>query len=867
MECLVALLPNKTKGSNVIFLMRCIFKVISTLLFSFILTNTYAQSINNLNGRDYHEGDGAIQIDYSVEIERNGFNFAGATLEIRITNPDSLDFLDIEDGGRLSKAGNALLWNDERIGTINHINNGLNGNALQIIFQGNTLIPYADFETGDLTSWYVDTSMNQMNGQSWAEGPPNGFETDRNPTVDDWTENNLLPTVSTAIVTNEDAHRGEYSLRLDLSARISSYNELGSQLGYGTLHSPSVISAPFFGQAGDSISLWYKAANTVNTDDFKDIFGFVFNDKNENGVWDEGEFIKQLFHDFGPVVDSWINPKESLSFGGDNLRFWFLNGSYDFKRGNKVGCDLYIDDIYLKPHNYIEPNTEILKSVIEHITYENKCGRVEDRNFEVKIINGSDSIVESGTIVFYSEPPVFSLVEDISLSVNEASCSAILVEYPEIIATDACSVVIHKIAGIGEAGQYPLGSNVEAWVATDASGNTDTMSFTINIIDTVPPVIDTIEDIYVLADSGKCSVTLADYPDINVPEDCGITYDSIDALGRSGEFPLGETVETWIATDIAGNSDTISFNVIVEPVNSPPSMDNIEEIVGKENESITIPITGISTGKDCEEQLIDTIICTFDNTDLVGQLTVNFIPGDTVGSIVIDFVEYSWGTVNVKLLVKDNGGTENGGVDSLIKEFAVVVEDVNHPPYVLNPIEDKEVNVGKTLEMDIPSALGEIFDDVDNDQMEISVSLESGEELPPWGYFSGELLRVTPLEADTGLYNILVTAKDVGGLVATDVFKIQIIQESTGIDELEKFVFLKLYPNPTRSMVNIEINGNYHSGVEVSVLNISGKEVYRNEYSITNIIQFSLDNCIAGMYFIKLKIDGVEVIKKLILEQ
>ena len=279
------------------------------------------------------------------------------------------------------------------------------------------------------------------------------------------------------------------------------------------------------------------------------------------------------------------------------MRFWFLNGSYDYRAGFKVGCDLYIDDIYLKPHNYIEPNAEILKSVIEHITYENKCGRVEDRNFDVKIINGSDSIVESGTIVFYSEPPVFSLVEDITLPVDEASCSATLVDYPEIIATDACSVVIHKIAGIGEAGQYPLGSNVEAWVATDASGNTDTMSFTINIIDTVPPVIDTIEDIYVLADSGKCSVTLADYPDINVPEDCGITYDSIDALGRSGEFPLGETTETWIATDIAGNSDTISFNVIVEPVNSPPSMDNIEEIVGKENESITIPITGISTGK------------------------------------------------------------------------------------------------------------------------------------------------------------------------------------------------------------------------------------------------------------------------------
>ena len=868
MECLVALLPNKTKGSNVIFLMRCIFKVVNTLLFSFIiLTNTYAQSINNLNGEDYHEGDIPLRIDSNIGIEQNGFNFAGATLEIRITNPDSLDFLDIEDGGRLSKAGNALLWNDARIGTINHINNGLNGKALQIIFQGNTLIPYADFESGDLTSWHVDTTMNQMIGQSWAQGPPPGFETDTNATVDDHKPYNLFPGSSNAKVTEEARHSGKYGLRLDMSGRIFSYNDLGSEYGYGTIHSPSVVSAPFFGQAGDSISLWYNAANTVRTDDYKDIFGFVFIDANNNAKWDEGEFPQQLFRDFGPATDEWINRREELNLTGDNLRFWFLNGSYDYRAGFKVGCDLYIDDIYLKPHNYIEPNTEILKSVIEHITYENKCGRVEDRNFEVKIINGSDSIVENGTIGFYSEPPVFSLVQDITLSVNEASCSAILVEYPEIIATDSCSVVIHKIAGIGEAGQYPWGPNTETWVATDASGNTDTMSFTINIIDTVPPVIDTIEDIYVLADSGKCSVTLADYPEIDVPEDCGISYEKIAGLGRSGEFPLGETTETWIATDIAGNSDTISFNVIVEPVNSPPSMDNIEEIVGKENESITIPIAGISTGKDCEEQLIDTIICTFDNTDLVGQLTVNFIPGDTVGSIVIDFVEYSWGTVNVKLLVKDNGGTENGGVDSLIKEFAVVVEDVNHPPYVLNPIEDKEVNVGKTLEMDIPSALGEIFDDVDNDQMEISVSLESGEELPPWGYFSGELLRVTPLEADTGLYNILVTAKDVGGLVATDVFKIQIIQESTGIDELEKFVFLKLYPNPTRSMVNIEINGNYHSGVEVSVLNISGKEVYRNEYSITNIIQFSLDNCIAGMYFIKLKIDGVEVIKKLILEQ
>ena len=99
---------------------------------------------------------------------------------------------------------------------------------------------------------------------------------------------------------------------------------------------------------GDKLSLWYNAAET---DDYADFYGLIFNDANGNETWDGEEPWQMLFHEIGPTTGGWINLTTSLELEGKDLRFWFINGSYDNSGGNKVGSYLSIDDIILTCEN------------------------------------------------------------------------------------------------------------------------------------------------------------------------------------------------------------------------------------------------------------------------------------------------------------------------------------------------------------------------------------------------------------------------------------------------------------------------------------------------------------------------------------
>ena len=65
----------------------------------------------------------------------------------------------------------------------------------------------------------------------------------------------------------------------------------------------------------------------------------------------------------------------------------------------------------------------------------------------------------------------------------------------------------------------------------------------------------------------------------------------------------------------------------------------------------------------------------------------------------------------------------------------------------------------------------------------------------------------------------------------------------------------------------MEISGNNGSDVEVVVMNITGKEVLRKDFQTTDAIQFDMSEHVSGMYFVKLNVDGNEVVKKLILDR
>jgi len=76
-----------------------------------------------------------------------------------------------------------------------------------------------------------------------------------------------------------------------------------------------------------------------------------------------------------------------------------------------------------------------------------------------------------------------------------------------------------------------------------------------------------------------------------------------------------------------------------------------------------------------------------------------------------------------------------------------------------------------------------------------------------------------------------------------------------------------IYPNPTSDKVNIEFKNNFAGVVEVSFYTITGKLALCKSYSNTKSISFSMKDHVSGMYFVKLNLEGKEIVKKLVLNK
>ena len=313
------------------------------------------------------------RLDSNVTVVSAEDDFSNGHIEVEILDATTYDELRLYEEGSLSIDGSAVFWGDERIGTIDNELDGTDGH-FRINFSSNAPLVNADFESGDFTGWNVNTSNNQMMGQVWSEGPlydgtPPSVSKDSDPTFDDQDSGS-----GTAIVDSSDAYSGSYSAKLNISGHVTS--------GYGTGHSPSMTSSLFSANVGDSIVMHWKAAKTS---DYYDVFGFVFEDKNTNGVWDTDESLQRLFHETGDQTSGWEDLETQLTIGG-NLRFWFINGTYDQTGGKAIGSYLYIDGIELQIANVGVVDREIAEYIIEHIEYRNTaCSPITTKEYEIRL--------------------------------------------------------------------------------------------------------------------------------------------------------------------------------------------------------------------------------------------------------------------------------------------------------------------------------------------------------------------------------------------------------------------------------------------------------------------------------------------------
>jgi len=95
-------------------------------------------------------------------------------------------------------------------------------------------------------------------------------------------------------------------------------------------------------------------------------------------------------------------------------------------------------------------------------------------------------------------------------------------------------------------------------------------------------------------------------------------------------------------------------------------------------------------------------------------------------------------------------------------------------------------------------------------------------------------------------------------------------QPTVGIEEPyegnSSYLKLKIFPNPTNQVVNIEIDGKSNTDALVSIYDLSGRLVLSNTYMITqgsNILNINVGNLNKGTYLIKTQLDGKTFSNKL----
>lgn len=312
-----------------------------------------------------------------------------------------------------------------------------------------------------------------------------------------------------------------------------------------------------------------------------------------------------------------------------------------------------------------------------------------------------------------------------------------------------------------------VGENEVTVTVTDGSGNVTECTATVTVTDAEAPVVDAIDDVAVTLEPGTCvAVITAQYPTPVVTDICDVEAVLVNGLGPNGIFPLGTTTETWRFTDSAGNETMVSFDVVVSTYNGAPTVDAVADMVAELGDpAVAVTLSGISYGVDCEAQEVTGVYASSSDKD-IATVDVAYTMGDATATLTVTPVAV--GEVTVTVLVTDNGGTANGGMDETTITFKVSVVD------------EKTVTSAWDIE---------------------------------------------------------------GGLE------------------------VNMYPNPTRDMVHFDISNTETSDVDVALYAITGEQIMRKMFSVGENVSLDVTQQVSGVYFVKLDINGTQIVKKLVIDK
>lgn len=280
-------------------------------------------------------------------------------------------------------------------------------------------------------------------------------------------------------------------------------------------------------------------------------------------------------------------------------------------------------------------------------------------------------------------PALFAAVQ-----VNEGSPDQLLIDY----APDA------------------FGTSIITVRATDLGGLFVETTFSVSILSVNdPPTMDPLANRAVNEDSGSTTLNLtgissgasnesqtlsvtATSSDPSIVPHPTVNYVSANATGTLTISPVQNAFGTVTITvriqdnggTANGGDDTteLSFTLTVNSVNDAPTLNAISDpaAILEDAAEQSVSISGISAGPSNESQQVISVTASAIDPTLFSQITVSYTSPNATGTVRYTPAPNANGTTTIIVTVRDNGGTDRGGVDSTSQSFNVTITPVNDGP-------------------------------------------------------------------------------------------------------------------------------------------------------------------------------------------
>ena len=173
-------------------------------------------------------------------------------------------------------------------------------------------------------------------------------------------------------------------------------------------------------------------------------------------------------------------------------------------------------------------------------------------------VAGNESSIEQKVTIVDTTSPSLQIPTD--MEIEATSFDQNIIDLGEATATDNGEI----ISITNDAPEFfGVGSTEVIWSVIDSSGNLSSASQVVSIIDTTVPVITPSNDITLEAISIDENTADLIPPSVYDIHDTSITNNAPEF------FPIGETIVTWTATDVAGNESSIEQKVTIVDTTSP----------------------------------------------------------------------------------------------------------------------------------------------------------------------------------------------------------------------------------------------------------------------------------------------------------